>query len=88
MFISFFSSILLRILIAILAIAFYTLIERKLLGYFHLRKGPNKVILAGIPQPFADAIKLFLKEQSNLSSSNKIPYIVAPAISLILAIIV
>jgi NADH-ubiquinone oxidoreductase chain 1 len=84
---SFFISFIIRYIIALIAIAFYTLIERKLLGYFQLRKGPNKVSLTGIPQPFADAIKLFVKEQSNPSLSNKSPFIAAPVLGLILTLI-
>lgn len=80
-------SFILRYVIALLAIAFYTLIERKFLGYFQLRKGPNKVILIGLPQPFADAIKLFTKEQVNPTPANISPYIFAPILGLILALI-
>ena len=83
----FFFSFIIRYVIALVAIAFYTLIERKFLGYFQLRKGPNKVGLAGIPQPFADAIKLFVKEQSTPISSNRSPFIVAPILGLILTLI-
>jgi NADH-ubiquinone oxidoreductase chain 1 len=85
--ISFSISFILRYLIALVAIAFYTLIERKFLGYFQLRKGPNKVILIGLPQPFADAIKLFAKEQTNPTPANISPYIFAPVLGLILALI-
>lgn len=81
------TSIILSYLIALLAIAFYTLIERKLLGYFQLRKGPNKVGLAGIPQPFADALKLFIKERAIPTTSNIAPFIIAPILRLILALI-
>ena len=86
--IPFFTSILIRIVLALLGIAFYTLIERKFLGYFHLRKGPNKVGLIGLPQPFADAIKLFVKEQAKPTPSNQIPFLFAPTIGLILALII
>lgn len=85
--IPFFTSILIRLVLALLAIAFYTLIERKFLGYFHLRKGPNKVGLMGLPQPFADAIKLFVKEQAKPNPSNQTPFLFAPTIGLVLALI-
>jgi len=86
--IPFFTSILIRIILALLGIAFYTLIERKFLGYFHLRKGPNKVGIIGLPQPFADAIKLFVKEQAKPTPSNQTPFLFAPTIGLILALII
>nr|BDQ44432.1 NADH dehydrogenase subunit 1 [Amynthas corticis] len=83
---TFFTSILLSLVMALVAMAFYTLMERKFLAYFHLRKGPNKVGLMGIPQPLSDAIKLFLKEQAKPTPANKSPFMVAPTMALILAL--
>jgi len=74
-------------IIALLAIAFYTLLERKLLGYYQLRKGPNKATFIGLSIPFADAIKLFVKEQTKPKIINKIPFLLAPAIGLSLALL-
>nr|BDQ44237.1 NADH dehydrogenase subunit 1 [Amynthas glaucus] len=84
--ITFLTSTLLSLVMALVAMAFYTLMERKFLGYFHLRKGPNKVGLMGIPQPFSDAIKLFVKEQAKPTPANKSPFMVAPTMALILAL--
>ena len=79
-------SIIISYIIIALAIAFYTLVERKLLGYFQLRKGPNKVSLIGLPQPFADALKLFTKEITTPTLANISPFLIAPVFSLTLAL--
>ena len=81
------TSTILSYVLALVAMAFFTLIERKFLGYFQLRKGPNKPILIGLPVPFADAIKLFLKEQNKPTKANKTPFLLAPVLRLSLAII-
>lgn len=63
------------LILIIVAVAFFTLLERKVLGYIHLRKGPNKPGPLGVPVPFADAIKLFTKELNYPSLCNKFLYI-------------
>lgn len=81
-------SVALRCVLALITIAFYTLIERKFLGYFQTRKGPNKPSLMGLPVPFADAIKLFTKEQSTPTLANKYLFHGAPILGLVLALLI
>lgn len=81
------TSIIISYVIMLLSIAFFTLLERKVLGYVQTRKGPNKVSLIGLPQPLADAVKLFFKEQKKISKINIMSFYAAPIISLTLALL-
>jgi NADH-quinone oxidoreductase subunit H len=71
----------------LIAVAYVTLAERKIMGSMHLRKGPNVVGVFGLLQPLADGLKLFSKETILPTHSNVIVFIIAPILSLILALL-
>nr|YP_010987584.1 NADH dehydrogenase subunit 1 [Bledius obscurus]WON65990.1 NADH dehydrogenase subunit 1 [Bledius obscurus] len=80
-------SMLVLVIMILIGVAFLTLMERKVLGYIQIRKGPNKVGFMGIIQPFSDAIKLFSKENIIPILSNFNLYYLSPMMNLFLALL-
>src|ERR1700720_3168163 len=65
----------------LLTVLYYQLVERWVIGWIQVRKGPNRVGYKGILQPIADAIKLLMKEQVVPSGASKALFFLAPIIS-------
>jgi NADH-quinone oxidoreductase subunit H len=72
----------------ILGVAYFTYWERKILAWMHVRVGPNRVGWKGLLQPFADVIKMLLKEIVVPSSANRFLFLTAPVLSLVPALAV
>jgi NADH-quinone oxidoreductase subunit H len=71
----------------LLAIAYYTYAERKVLAYSQLRKGPNVVGPFGLLQPIADGLKMLVKETIVPSGANRLVFIAAPILTFTLALV-
>ncbi len=71
----------------LIAVAYLTLAERRVIGFMQLRKGPNVVGPFGILQPFADALKLMAKETILPAGADKVVFIIAPMLTFILALV-
>ena len=73
--------------VLLIAVAYMTYAERKVLAAMQLRKGPNVVGPFGLFQPFADAIKMVMKETVIPSGANRVLFIMAPLLTFVLAIL-
>nr|NP_038180.1 NADH dehydrogenase subunit 1 [Synura synuroidea]AAF36946.1 NADH dehydrogenase subunit 1 [Synura synuroidea] len=82
-----FIKILFIIVPLLISVAYFTLAERKILGAIHRRRGPNVVGVMGLLQPLSDGFKLFVKEAIVPSSSNKLIFILSPAVTFIISLL-
>ena len=71
----------------LLAVAFFTVAERKIMGAIQRRRGPNVIGFIGLLQALADGLKLFVKETTLPSNSNLVVFLMAPVLSFLLSVI-
>jgi len=76
------------IILLLTTFAYMTLLERRLLGKFQVRIGPNRVGPLGLLQPLADGVKLLFKESFRPAQADAVIYLVAPMISMTMALFV
>jgi NADH-quinone oxidoreductase subunit H len=72
----------------IISVAYLTYWERKMIGFMHVRRGPNRVGFRGLLQPFADVVKLLTKEVVIPTQANKVLFVLAPIVTLMPALAV
>jgi NADH-quinone oxidoreductase subunit H len=82
-----FLSSLLIVVLLLIAVAFFTLVERKFMGAIQNRVGPDVIGFCGVLQPFADGLKLFSKETILPSSANILLFILAPIITFVVSLL-
>ena len=85
--ISWFLEILIIVVPLLVAVAYFTLAERKVIASMQRRRGPNVVGMWGLLQPLADGLKLLIKETIFPSNSNVIIFILAPVITFLLSLL-
>ena len=81
-------NILIIVVPLLIAVAYVTLVERKILGSIQLRKGPNEVGIWGLLQPLSDGLKLFSTETILPSHANITVFLMGPILALTLALII
>jgi NADH-quinone oxidoreductase subunit H len=80
------ASFLILVVPVLIAVAYLTLAERKIMGSMQQRKGPNVVGFLGLLQPLADGLKLLLKETVIPSNADNFSFILAPVLTLLLSL--
>ena len=70
----------------LIAVAYFTIAERKIMGSIQRRRGPNVIGFLGLLQPLADGLKLFVKETILPSNSNLFIFLIAPILTFILSL--
>jgi len=71
----------------LISVAYFTLVERKIMGSIQRRKGPNVIGFLGLLQPLADGLKLFVKETILPSNANLLLFTLAPIMTFLLSLI-
>lgn len=71
----------------LIGVAYFTLLERKVIASMQRRRGPNVVGFFGLLQPLADGLKLLLKETVLPSGADPAPFIAAPIITFMLSLV-